>query len=419
MKILLIVTLCLISDGGASKEVTGYSGGGILIKCKYDTEYTQNAKYFCKVSWADCSEQIKTGAKNQWVNSGRFSLFDDTRSSEFWVMIRELTVQDTGTYQCGVYRDLLIAIETPVELKVKKGSLVSRDVTAYAGTRSNIKCKYDEEYKDKPKSFYKIEETDQWSFNQIRTNTKSEWSHKGRFSIHDKRSAGFFSVFIRELNMEDTGTYACVVVTDETEIYTIVKINVTEGLSYEKSISETVHIGQDLTVSCNYPESHRNDNKFFCKRTATAACSYVLTVKESRKNVKKGHLSLYDDREKQILTVSLKNMAEQDAGEYWCGAEVNWKSDHGYKVYFTRINLEVTGFPVVVIVLAILLPLLCIISSLGVILYKRYKRQVGQATTAQTYRESNSGVENEAEAVYDSVNVNVYQFDPVYENLSF
>ncbi|XP_047669193.1 CMRF35-like molecule 9 isoform X2 [Tachysurus fulvidraco] len=117
MKILLIFTFCLISDGGASKEVTGYSGGGILIKCKYDTEYKDNQKYFCKGSWSVCSDQIKTGDKNQWVNSGRFSLFDDTNSSEFWVMIRELTVQDTGTYQCGVDRTSVIDIYTPVELK--------------------------------------------------------------------------------------------------------------------------------------------------------------------------------------------------------------------------------------------------------------------------------------------------------------
>ncbi|KAK3520157.1 hypothetical protein QTP70_017445 [Hemibagrus guttatus] len=228
-------------------------------------------------------------------------------------------------------------------LCLMSGALASRYVTAYAGTRSNIKCRYEDEYKDKPKSFYKVE-TDQWSFDRIRTKPDSEWSHDGRFSIHDNRSAGFFSVFIRELNTEDTGTYACaVVVSDETEIYTVVKLNVTEGLSHEKSINETVYVGADLTVSCNYPESHRNDNKFLCKRIATAACSYTLTVKENRVNTKKGHFSLYDDREKQIVTVSLKNVTEQDSGEYWCGAEVNWKFDHGYKVYFKRINLEITS----------------------------------------------------------------------------
>ncbi|XP_047669185.1 uncharacterized protein LOC113640802 isoform X1 [Tachysurus fulvidraco] len=121
MNILLIFTLCLISDGGASNEVTGYSGGGILIKCKYGAKVTQSPKYFCKGSMSVCSDQIKTGNKNQWVNSGRYSLFDDTKSSAFWVMIRELTVLDTGMYQCGVNVTTGNDIKTSVELKIKEG----------------------------------------------------------------------------------------------------------------------------------------------------------------------------------------------------------------------------------------------------------------------------------------------------------
>ncbi|XP_046708254.1 CMRF35-like molecule 8 isoform X5 [Silurus meridionalis] len=123
MKIVIIIfTFCLISDGGASKEVTGYLGGEVLIKCKYNTEYTQNPKYFCKGSSPGCSDLIKTGDKNMWVNSGQFSLFDDTKSAEISVMIRELTVEDTGMYQCGVDISLGNDIYTTVELKVKEVS---------------------------------------------------------------------------------------------------------------------------------------------------------------------------------------------------------------------------------------------------------------------------------------------------------
>ncbi|KAF4078834.1 hypothetical protein AMELA_G00186100 [Ameiurus melas] len=258
-------------------------------------------------------------------------------------MIRELTVEDTGTYCCGVHKDLGTKIYTPVELKVKKGSLGSREVTAYAGTRSNIKCRYDDEYKEKPKAFCKMG-TDQRCIKQISTEPNRLWSHDGRFSIHDNRSAGFFSVFIRELIAEDTGTYACaVVVSDEMEFYTVLTLNVIEDLSNEKSISETVHVGGDLTVNCKYPESHRNDNKFLCKRPATAACSYSSTVRKSRTYINEGKISLYDDRETQIFTVRIKRVNEQDSGEYWCGAEVNWTSNRGYKVYFTQIDLMVTG----------------------------------------------------------------------------
>ncbi|KAG7326205.1 hypothetical protein KOW79_009606 [Hemibagrus wyckioides] len=67
--------------------------------------------------------------------------------------MRDLTIQDYGTYNCGVDKASGIDIYTPVELKVKKGSLVSREVTAYAGGGINIKCRYEDEYKDKPKSF--------------------------------------------------------------------------------------------------------------------------------------------------------------------------------------------------------------------------------------------------------------------------
>ncbi|XP_047669166.1 uncharacterized protein LOC125141157 isoform X2 [Tachysurus fulvidraco] len=235
MKILLIFTLCLISDGGASREVTGYSGGGILIKCKYGRKVTQKPKYFCKGSMSVCSEQIKTGEKKQWVNSGRFSLFDDTKSLEFRVMIRELTVQDTGTYHCGVYITPGNDIKTSVQLKVK------------------------------------------------------------------------------------------------------------EDLSYGGSISKTAHAGEDLTVSCKYPQSLTSHPKFVCRRLQTAACSYNTSVKESTKYVKTGKISLYDDREKQIFGVSIRDVIEQDSGEYWCGAEVPWRSDQGYKVYFTRIDLIVSG----------------------------------------------------------------------------
>ncbi|MCJ8729845.1 hypothetical protein PDJAM_G00111030 [Pangasius djambal] len=338
MKILLIFTLCLISDGRSSKEVTGYSGGGVHIKCKYDKKYTEKEKYFCKDSWLVCSVQIKTGNKNKWVNSGRFSLFDDTKSAEIRVMIRELTIEDTGKYRFGIDIGWERDIYTPLELEVKEGPMISREVTAYAGGGINIKYRYEDEYKYKPKFFCKIG-THEWCFNRITTKLNSQMAWDGRFSIHDYRRAGFFSVFIRELITEDTGIYACaVVVSDEIEIYTVVRLNVREDLFYGKSIMKTVHVRGDLNVNCKYPESQRSDPKFLCRRLQESACSYNTTVKESRKYVNMGKLSLYDDRVKQIFTASIRNVTEQDSGEYWCGAEAGVES----KVYFTQINLTVT-----------------------------------------------------------------------------
>ncbi|KAF5892974.1 polymeric immunoglobulin receptor-like isoform X4, partial [Clarias magur] len=229
------------------------------------------------------------------------------------------------------------------------GLSVSRAVSAHAGGGVNIKCRYEEKYKDTIKSFF-----------------------------HDNRSAGFFSVFIRELITEDTGTYACAVdVFDRIQTDTVVKLDVRGDLSYEKSISETVHSGGDLNIGCKYPESIRSNPKFLCKMSLQdSACSYKISVKENRKYINMGKFSGYVDRERRILTVSIRNVTARDSGEYWCGAEAAWESDQGYKVYFTQINLTVTASTLIPVSVILLLLLIGVI-FLTLFLQKRRKMQGG------------------------------------------
>ncbi|KAL6482284.1 hypothetical protein MHYP_G00103640 [Metynnis hypsauchen] len=247
-KILLIFILFLISGGGKSERVTGYSGGGVLIKCRYERQYTTNQKYFCKGSVSNCADQIKnesrnagrsslfkTGVKNEWINRGRFSLLDNTTATEFWVVIMELTLEDSGTYQCGVHIDYI------------------------------------------------------------------------------------------------------------NEIYTAVDLNIKEDQDYKKNISVTGPVGGGVNISCKYPETHRSDPKFLCRMMDTGGCNYKSSVKESRTQINEGKLHLHNDRAKQIFTVSFNSLTEGDSGEYWCGAESDRTSDHGYRVYTTQINLRVPG----------------------------------------------------------------------------
>ncbi|XP_072513366.1 polymeric immunoglobulin receptor-like isoform X4 [Salminus brasiliensis] len=236
VKILLFIPFYLMSvSGGASREVTGYPGGGVLIKCKYERRYTSNKKYFCKSSWTNCADQIKTGVSNERKNTGRFSLFDNTRAAEFWVLIRDLTVEDSGTYWCAVDIEWNKDLYTPVELKIK------------------------------------------------------------------------------------------------------------EDLDQKKSITVNGHVGGSVNISCKYPQSSSSKPKFLCRRVGSADCNYKASVKENRRWIKEGKFSLYDDRAQQTFTVSIDNLTNEDSGEYWCGAESDRKSDHGYKVYITQIKLTVTA----------------------------------------------------------------------------
>ncbi|KAL7825244.1 hypothetical protein AOLI_G00324510 [Acnodon oligacanthus] len=140
MKILLIFIFCLMSVGdGASREVTGYSGGGILFTCKYQKESEPKSLYFCRSSGSDCDELIKTEAEDKWRNRGRFSLFDNSSAAVLRVLITELTVEDAGRFQCGTDKDS----STSVDLNVQKDLPFEKSISVIgrAGGGVDISCK--------------------------------------------------------------------------------------------------------------------------------------------------------------------------------------------------------------------------------------------------------------------------------------
>ncbi|KAK2909442.1 hypothetical protein Q8A67_005279 [Cirrhinus molitorella] len=103
-------------------SVTGYPGGVVNITCKYENYNKENAKYFCKVNKLMCSELIRTETKDEWVHSGRFSLYDNRSAAVLKVTIRDLSLLDSGKYRCvnkpGTYS------YTEVNLTVKGSTLI-------------------------------------------------------------------------------------------------------------------------------------------------------------------------------------------------------------------------------------------------------------------------------------------------------
>ncbi|XP_043103402.1 CMRF35-like molecule 2 isoform X2 [Puntigrus tetrazona] len=116
MKIIWTLTLLMI-PGVLGFSVTGYSGGGVSITCRYETQYRNNAKYFCKGQNLGCSDLIKTEMKDRWVYSGRFSLYDNTSAAVFTVNIKDLREEDSGTYQCVA--DISWAADSYTEVNLK------------------------------------------------------------------------------------------------------------------------------------------------------------------------------------------------------------------------------------------------------------------------------------------------------------
>ncbi|XP_016398981.1 uncharacterized protein LOC107732216 [Sinocyclocheilus rhinocerous] len=336
MKIIWTFTLLMIPGVMSSISVRGYSGGGVIITCRYDREYTDNAKYFCRGEWSTCSELIKTDKKSKWVDSGRFSLYVNTTAAVFTVTIRDLSKQDSDTYYCGVEK-LGPDPHTEVNLNVVTGEQISA-VRGYSGGNIIINYKY-----KMLENNYLIDVCKAGSYQcitLISTDRAAEWKHVGRFSVHDDRSARLLRAFIRELNVDDSGEYKIIVkVSEDYSLFSEFKLDVKKADCCEKSISLSAAAGGSVNISCKYPQSHSADVKFVCRRSGSDLCAEETSVEESRRWSAEGQMQLYDDREQQLLTGTISHVTQQHSAEYWCGVQ----SDQGHKSFITPVLISVTN----------------------------------------------------------------------------
>ncbi|XP_051983458.1 uncharacterized protein LOC127644357 isoform X2 [Xyrauchen texanus] len=102
MKILLFFTILIMGHvGGATDTGIGITGGGVIILFKYPENTKESVKRFCKVSDDECTT-LATPQDHLWIPEERFSMTDNMTLKFINVLIRNLTINDTGQYKCKV-----------------------------------------------------------------------------------------------------------------------------------------------------------------------------------------------------------------------------------------------------------------------------------------------------------------------------
>uniref|UniRef100_A0A9J7ZTY0 Immunoglobulin domain-containing protein n=1 Tax=Cyprinus carpio carpio TaxID=630221 RepID=A0A9J7ZTY0_CYPCA len=243
MKIIWTFTLLMIPGVLSSISVTGYSGGGVSITCRYDRRYTDNNKYFCRGRWSECTDRIRNNSKNKQVDSGRFSLYDDTRAAVFTVTIRDLREQDSDIYYCGT--DIYAKVDSYTEVKLKVVTAAdccekSISLSAAAGGSVNISCRYPQSHSADVKFVCRRSGSDLCA-EETSVKESRRWSAEGQMQLYDDREQQLLTGIISHVTQQHSAEYWCGVQSDQghKSFITRVLVSVTGANSHRISTSSS------------------------------------------------------------------------------------------------------------------------------------------------------------------------------------
>ncbi|XP_072134926.1 polymeric immunoglobulin receptor-like isoform X1 [Mobula birostris] len=104
---------------------------------------------------------------------------------------------------------------------------------------------------------------------------------------------------------------------------------VSGALWAEKSVRGVV--GRAITIDCHYEEKYRSHTKYWCHGW-TLYCSVLVQTNEQHR--RSGRVSITDNPERRIFTVTMEDLHSGDSGWYGCGITTPGLD--------TRFNLELT-----------------------------------------------------------------------------
>ncbi|NP_001154185.1 CMRF35-like molecule 9 isoform 2 precursor [Mus musculus] len=110
MRPLVLLWGCLVLPGYEAlkgpKEISGFEGDTVSLRCTYVEKMKEHRKYWCRqggILVSRCGDIVYAN-QDQEVTRGRMSIRDSPQELSMTVIMRDLTLKDSGKYWCGIDR---------------------------------------------------------------------------------------------------------------------------------------------------------------------------------------------------------------------------------------------------------------------------------------------------------------------------
>uniref|UniRef100_A0A8V5GC16 Polymeric immunoglobulin receptor n=1 Tax=Melopsittacus undulatus TaxID=13146 RepID=A0A8V5GC16_MELUD len=363
------------------QQVYGLLNGSVTVTCFYPPTRVNrhDRKYWCKETVRGCFTVTSTTGYTAPHYQGRASITDNPQEENFQISFSKLTMEDTGTYQCGIGVNNR-RLSHKVNLDVSQAELF------YVKLHSTLTmtCSFGSDYDSERKFLCKMGKTG--CIDIIDSYGKVDEDYTGRALLSNTLDPGSFSIMITQMSWEDSGLYLCGVgvygkngETKELDVHVYEGKIFPEGFSLpfcfssEPSLAVSCYLtrpkapegklksldlkmteagryltwtgirrvqvlislfspetsvpqgkptvfgvkGSSATFECRYKPREHSSVSYWCKWRQNG-CYRIIDNTGYVSGLYEGRVVMYDNPDNQTITIILNQLKDSDEGYYWC-----------------------------------------------------------------------------------------------------